>query len=172
MKIKKTVILISIFSFLLTMFSSCVNDTASVSAKEELILKMQNDVGINENPTEFIAEPFAQNASLSWVYSINIKVVENEIYLNDIQYGSVELVDNFLTVNEAWLIKLNDDVSDEEYHSIIQVIKGCKKCYLLKIESNDAVSEQTAIYIIDGVYYFMTFDKSNEVIRIHRYIIK
>ena len=119
---------------------------------------------------EFTAHTFAQPGFLSFMYSINVKVNEDKIYINDVLYDKIEYLSNPDITFEQDFHKISENgkvLSEEDISETLEKIKLSKNCYMLKTENADTLSESIAVYDLDGIYYFLSFYKESTVLRIH-----
>ena len=127
-----------------------------------------------ESIKEFAADPFADAMVLSWMYSINLKKIEDNIYLNDLLCDSCEMISNpEITYNEASLRSVNKEVTDQEVFDVMEKIKSSDSCYMLRVRKNDGTIQEISAYNVDGMYYFLTFypNIEGQLLRIHRLIV-
>ena len=166
--IKKTVVTVLILFNVLTLFSGCVpTQNDNMSDKQRFIKQMKQSFG-NDNSIEITAAPFAQYAPLSAVFSLDVEIFEDNIYVGGDLYDKVEYVRNpEIAISD--FDSANKDVTDEECLEIIEKIKNGKSCYILETESAKVESKKIAVYVIDDVYYFLSFMQNSEeqVARIH-----
>lgn len=146
------------------------SDNDDLTDKSKFIGKINADFNISENSetTEFTAEPFAQMADLSAVFSVDFKISENSIYIGDTLYESVKVISSpEISYNNALLASANKSVTNDEVFATVQKMQSCEACYMLETESTTAKAKKIAVYVIDGDYYFVSFSNSNEISRIH-----
>ena len=159
--IKKTVAMALILLNVLTLLSGCVptrND--NMSDKQRFIKQMKQSFG-NDDSIEITAAPFAQHASLSAVFSLDVEISEDNIYVGGNLYDKVEYVRNpEIAISD--FDSANKDVTDEECLEIIEKIKNGKSCYILETESAQVESKKIAVYVIDDAYYFLSFMQNSE----------
>ena len=167
-KLTKTIIMMLLFTCLMAALAGCKNsEDSNLSHKEKFIDQLKQDANFDSATIEFTAAPFAQQVSLSWVYSIDFKIENGNIYLNDILYDTVEIIKNpEISYNTNHLCGA-DTVADEEISEALEKIKNSESCYLLKTQNSDAASREIAVYKIDDVYYFLSFVEDYELLRIH-----
>lgn len=159
--IKKTIALVLILLNVLTLLFGC-----NMSDKERFIKKIKRSFGGGDS-IEITAEPFAQQIPFSAVFSLEIKIVEDNIYIEDSLYDKIDYIDSReILFDDTIFFCVSKETTDEEYSKIIEKIKSAKKCYMLDNDDTQPSSRNVAVYIIDGTYYFLTIDV-NEVLRIH-----
>jgi hypothetical protein len=142
----------------------------NLSDKQKLVEQFKQDFGDNSGTILFTADTFAQDMTLSWMYSIDVRITDNNIYLNDDLYDDVTIIDGSQISCDEKLIKgASAETSDDECSRIIQSIISCESIYVLESEKDDGNTKKIAIYIIDDSYYFLSFhpDADIGVIRIH-----
>ncbi len=123
----------------------------------------------------FCAETYIQDSPLSWVYSLDIKVENGKIYINDILYEESPSVPPTILYNDGFLGHADyvDEMNgNKEVSDMLSKIKNCDTCYLLETKQDSKFGQKMSVYKIDGAYYFIRFYDSGEVMRIHRAIIK
>jgi hypothetical protein len=111
---------------------------------------------------EFRAEPFLQSNALSWVYSLDVRIEGEVIYLNDVLYDKIIYVEGF-TLDYGPLFP----VVYESITAEIDKINSQKGCYILETDGDSKAGKKIAMYIIDDTYYFVRFFDDGSVMRIH-----
>ena len=134
---------------------------------DDLIIDSDNNM---ECTLDFLAYKFLQRPEYSYSYSLHVKVIGENLYLNDIMYEYVSYVDNVDVVyHEAMIYGVN--MFEPEKAPILEQIKSQEHCYLLKTDIETAFGKVIAVYYIDGVCYFVSFE--DEVVqRIHFALIE
>ena len=155
-KIKNTqkVALILLFATLFALLAGC---TAPANPTE-------TDPALFSGLTEFVAVPFADCGFLSWQYSLEVKVIDNEIYLNDLLYR--EISDNKFDITNMDSFFLCH-IEGVEILNFLEKLENSEMLCLLGTESQSSIGQQIAIYDIDGAYYFLSFYDDCEIVRIH-----
>ncbi len=170
-KFIKVVSFILLFSCISASFAGCNRENKDdLTDKEKFINQIKQDFNcISDCDTiEFTAEPFAQLADLSAMFSIDFKIYEGRIYLNDILYDSIKVIDSpEISYNNALLTSVNESATNDELFTVMQKMQSSETCYMLETESTAAKSKKIAVYVIDGKYYLVNFSNSDELIRIH-----
>lgn len=113
---------------------------------------------------EFCADPFLQHVTLSWMYSINVKMENGKIHLNEILYDQVSYVDNF-DLDFSHLAPgpyVNANITEA-----LDKINSQKGCYILETQSESKYGQKIAMYVIGDTYYFIRFFDNGTVMRIH-----
>ncbi len=172
--------LVKVISFLLVipcvaaLFVACKNEPSETDGKEAFIDQLKRDFATSENDEaiEFTADPFAQLADLSAMFSIDVSLRENRVYLNGTLYDSIKLITSpEISYDERLLIGTNPSITNDEVATVMQKIQSSESCYVLETESATphAKAQKIAVYIIDGKYYFVSYSNydNNELIRIH-----
>ena len=163
--------LIVILSIIMSCFLGC--NSKSGLAKDAFINQIKSDTDNNEY-VGFEVRLLAQPIFLSWYYSIDFRIENNNIYLNDVLYDSVELIDNLGITYDAKTLKAIDDSYDDEYVTqILEKVVNSDSCYILKTKNDSKIGNEIAVYKVDGCYIFLSFySNSNEVLRIHHFNVK
>ena len=163
--------LVLLFSSILVSFVGCKESQDKIlSDKQKLVEQLNNDANVDNGTIEFTAQPLAQDVALSWVYSIDVKVTDGNIYLNDILYDNVSYVNDLnITYSEGLLGSAN---KDEEISEILNEIKNYENCCILETDSDSKFGRKIALYDIEGICYFVSFYENGEVMRIHHANIK
>ena len=122
------------------------------------------DTGLENQVIEFCADPFLQNIALSWMYSINVKIVNDEIYLNEILYDQVSYVENvdldFSGLSPGPYVTAN-------VTEVLDKIRNQKGCYMLETQHESSCGQKIALYVIGDTYYFIRFFDNGNIMRIH-----
>ena len=119
---------------------------------------------------EFRAEPYLQNVALSWSYSLDVKVDNGLVYLNDILYEHITYTDNVdFSYSDAFLLSAN---GNQELLYTLEIIKNQKEYYVLKTESDSNFNQEIVLVRIDDTYYFLSLYENGEVMRIHSAYVK
>ncbi len=169
-KFIRVVSFILLFSCISALFCGCKSENNDdLTDKENFINQIKQDFDCTSDcdAIEFTAEPFAQSATLSAAFSLDFKILENCIYINDILYDSFYISNEpEISYNEALLVSINKEVTNEEVNNVIQKVQNCENCYMLETQSADSISKKIAIYKIDDVFYFLSLNTGNQLIRI------
>ena len=153
--IKKTIAMALILLNVLTLLFGC-----NMSDKERFIKKIKRSFGGGDS-IEITAAPFAQDMAINAVFSLDVEISGDNIYVDGNLYDKVEYVRNpEITINH--FSSANKDVTDEECLEIIERINKGKSCYMLETESTKVESKKIAVYVIDNVYYFLSFIPNSE----------
>lgn len=170
-KFIKVVSFILLLSCISSLFVGCNTEKNNdLTDKEKLIVQIKQDFNnaVNDEIIEFTANPYAQLVSLSAMFSLDFKILENCIYINDVLYDSVKVINSpEISYNATLLENANELVTKDEVTTVMQKIQNSETCYMLETESTTAKAKKIAVYIVDGKYYFVNFSSSNELIRIH-----
>ena len=104
--------------------------------------------------TSFTARVFAQLTVMSSRFSLNIKIENDDIYLETALYRCVGIIKNpTITYSQPLLWDVEDDENAEEKLEILEKIKNSETCYVLQPVGTDT-GKTIVLYYIDGVYYF------------------
>ncbi len=122
------------------------------------------DPETGDKVTRFTAAPFIQGA-VSWVYALDISVNNGQIYLGKVLYDKV-------TYTKELAIRYTEDFAlpgqvDASIMAALDAIQQHKGCYLLETDAVTRYGQRVAVYNIDDVYYFVSFDQNGAVLRIH-----
>jgi hypothetical protein len=144
------------------------NTTISIPDKQKFLNQLTEDFG--SDTVEFTAIPFAQYGVLSYQYSIDVKIIGGEIYMNGHLYDDVKIVGaSDIIYDESILDSSGKSVTDEERTEIIKELQKCEICYLIETQSNNVQSKIVAVHKIGENYYFSSFLSETDgiVIRVH-----
>lgn len=129
-----------------------------------LVSVWKEKFGPTEGKKEFEATPLLQGVNLSWSYSIEVDVAGNYIYLNNVSYKESAVRNDIVKYDEALLL----DAKEKGLEAVLDKITDADYYYMLKItEGSSHLGKNVAVYEIEGVFYFLTFNESGNVIRIH-----
>lgn len=116
----------------------------------------------------FIAALFAQDISMSWGYSLEIKTVNGKIYLNDILYNCIGITANpEIIYREELLLYAGVGDNDTGKLAILEKIKNSETCFILENQGGGKYGSTIAVYYIEDAYYFVNFYEDGDVLRIH-----
>ena len=122
------------------------------------------DIALENETVEFCADPFLQHMSLSWVYSINVRIDNGKFYLNECLYDKVSYVENHVLDFNQLIPALTVDkkISEE-----LDKINSQTGCYILETESASGCGKTLLMYVIGDTYYFIRLFENGTVMRIH-----
>ena len=158
--IKRRMALILLFATLFTLLAGCTTPTTSTdptitdpttATEPTFVGQPATAQDVFNGMTDFVAVPFVR-ANINWAYSLDVRVIAD---------------------NPGFVITLDSPmyvlVEDEEVtEGIIEQLKNCKKCYLLKTTGeNISYGEKIAVYDIEGSLYFIRIEGVNSVWMIH-----
>lgn len=146
--------------------SAWVNAASQNGNAPKIVIEIGEYVELDDSRViEFCADPFLQSNSLSWMYSMNVKIdMDNEkIYLNDIPYG-VSYVDN---VEPDFSFLAPGPYVNEKITEVLDQISSQKGRYLLETQGESKFGQTLAMYVIGDTYYFIRFFDNGSVMRIH-----
>ena len=139
-----------------------------LSDEQLLISQWEKDMRDDNGDIEFTAVTFAQDVTLSWMYSLDVKVYDGDIYLNDILYDSVEhITDPKIVYSQGFVWDMEMNNGNNATTDALKKIKNSDSCYMLKTENISKYGQQIVVYNIDGTYFFLSFFENSEVARIH-----
>lgn len=123
----------------------------------------------NDEVVSFRAEPYTRVAVLSWEYSLDIKIEDGKIYINDILYDGSTSPSPVIEYEEGALTLAShgNETKDTEIANTLTKIKNSETCFLLETKQSSPVSEKICVYEIDDVFYFVRFYDNGKVMRIH-----
>jgi hypothetical protein len=143
--------------------SSWVNSTLNNGNSPKIVIEAGGYVELDSSETiEFRAEPFLQSNALSWMYSLDVRIEGELIYLNDILYDKITYVEGFNLDYGPLFPVVYESITAE-----IDKINSQKGCYILETDSDSKAGKKIAMYIIDDTYYFVRFFDNGSVMRIH-----
>lgn len=119
-------------------------------------------------PNHMSAEPYAQIGVLSSVFSLELKVKDDVIYVNDTPYKYVSYEEDLELTYESFMPIMR---SEKEANATIEKLKAQKGCHVIEKQGGENPSNRIAVYYIDGSYYFVTYNDSGEAIRVHKQIV-
>jgi len=145
--------------------SEWVNSALNDGSKPKIVIEAGGYVELDSSQTiAFRAEPFLQSSALSWMYSLDVRIEGELIYLNDILYDKITYVEGF-TLDYGHLFPA--PAVDESITEAIDKINSQKGCYMLETDGNNKFGQKIAMYIIDDTYYFIRFYDNGTVMRMH-----
>ena len=108
---------------------------------------------------EFVAETLVQRMTVSHGFSLDVKVVDEKLYLCDILHEEITYTKNEDINFDDGII--SGAVYDERILSIFKKIKNQENCYLIDTRGDIILADYFRVYYIDGVCYFVSFAISN-----------
>ncbi len=156
-----------------------VRDNTNLIIAQEPVNQTLSPVGehpFGEGPSTFMAPLFVQPPDLSWGPTLNIRVENDKIYINDYLYESVGILDNpQVSYTEAlvWGLEVqkeNSEIAETRETAanklvILETIKNHTSCYVLETQANAKYGTKIAVFYIDGEYYLLNA-VDEDVIRI------
>lgn len=80
---------------------------------------------------------------LSASFSVDVKLADNNIYINEALYDSVNIVNSpEISYNQASLKSTNKSVTDAEVLEIVRKIQNHESCYILETQSAKSISKK------------------------------
>ena len=148
-----------------------INTAAQNANLPKIVIEIGGYTDLENQTIEFCAEPFLQDVSLSWMYSLSVKIdLDNDgIYLNNILYDQISYVDNYVL---DFGTLMPSDLINEIVTEAIDKINSQKGCYLLETASESKYGQKIAMYVIGDTYYFIRFFENGQVMRVHSGIAK
>ncbi len=123
----------------------------------------------NDKIVSLRAEPYITSV-ISWDYSLDIKIEDGKIYINDTLYKKSSSVPPVILYSDALLHYANhaDKINNnQKMVNTLTKIKNSTPCYLLETDQVCKTGQKLSVYEIDGTYYFVRFFDNGEVMRIH-----
>jgi hypothetical protein len=130
----------------------------------KIVIEIGVHTDIGSHVIEFCAEPFLQHIALSWMYSIDVKIDSEKIYLNEILYDQVSYVEG---VKLDWGELAPSNLINEIATEAINKINSQKGCYILETAIESKCGQKLAMYVIGDTYYFIRFFDNGQVMRVH-----
>lgn len=160
MKIRKSmkaVALLLLLACVFTMFAGC-NSLATPAEPTEPEGVLPNGL------YAFAAFPFADCGAFNWSYSLNVRVVEDRVYLNDVLYREIPS-EGFKMTNANGFVHCW--VEGKDTKDFLEKLNSSKMHCLLETETESHYGKQIAVYDIDGTLYFVSFYDNNKPVRVH-----
>ena len=130
----------------------------------KIVIEIGGYTDIGSNTIAFCAEPIFENGAISWMYSMDVKIDNEKIYLNEILYDQVSYVED---VKLDWGTPMSGNNKQEEMMEAIGKINSQKGCYILETASESKLGKKIAMYVIGDTYYFIRFFDNGQVMRVH-----
>lgn len=141
-----------------------INTASQNGTLPKIVIEIGGYTDIGSNTIEFCAEPIFENGAISWWYSIDVKIDNEKIYLNEILYNQVSYVED---VKLDWGTPMSGNNKQEEMMEAIGKINSQKGCYILETASESKLGKKIAMYVIGDTYYFIRFFDNGQVMRVH-----
>lgn len=129
----------------------------------KIVIEIGGYIDIGSNTIEFCAEPIFENGAISWMYSMDVKIDNEKIYLNEILYDQVSYVED---VKLDWGTPMSGINKQEEMMEAIGKINSQTGCYMLET-TGESKYGKIAMYVIGDTYYFVRFFDNGQVMRVH-----
>lgn len=140
-----------------------INTAAENGNAPKIVIEIGEYIDLEKQTIEFCAEPIFENGAISWMYSINVKIDNGKIYLNEILYDQVSYVED---MKLDWGTPLSGNNRLEMMIEAIGKINSQKGCYILETTSVSKYGK-IAMYVIGDTYYFIRFYDNGQVMRVH-----
>ncbi len=140
-----------------------INTAAENGNAPKIVIEIGEYIDLENQTIEFCAEPILENGAISWMYSINVKIDNGKIYLNEILYDQVSYVED---MKLDWGTPLSGNIRPEMMTEAIGKINSQKGCYILETTSESKYGK-IAMYVIGDTYYFIRFYDNGQVMRVH-----
>ena len=97
----------------------------------------------NDGVVSFRAEPYIQDV-LSWEYSLDIRIENNKIYINNVLYEVSASVPPVVEYSEGFLTHAShiDETNGTEIASTLTKIKNCESCCLLETQQDSPAGQK------------------------------
>lgn len=120
----------------------------------------------NDSTISFTAEPYVQEAVLSWLYSLEIEIRHEEVYINGIRYEQVAPTTPITLSCVAEHFPVSDDTSEitDTLNAIVNSECGC----VLQASKTSGFGTQIFVYRINSTYYFVRAYDDGTIMRVHR----
>ena len=141
-----------------------INTASQNGSLPKIVIEIGGYVELENQTTEFCAEPILENGAISWMYSINVKIDNGTIYLNDILYDQISYVED---VKLDWGTPMSGSNRKEMMTEAIGKINSQKGCYILETTGESKFGQKIAMYVIGDTYYFVRFFDNGQVMRVH-----
>ena len=143
-----------------------VEDTLKNESYPQIVIEKGGYIDLESQVMEFCADPFLQDAALSWMYSIDVKIdMDNsKIYMNDVLYNQISYVENF---KPDYGNLVPGPYVNEKITEVLDKINSQKGCYLLETRFESKCGKKLVMYVIEDTYYFIRFFDNGKVMRIH-----
>ena len=136
-----------------------------LSDKEMLIQQIKRDMNTDEDTVEFDLEPFATIYGGWWRSTKRITISDKDIYIEGNIREDISSVVKKEKITEtideeSFFYSPTEKFDRDQVLELIAKIQNAESCYSLytTVTSNTI---RTAIYLIDGVYYFLEFSSIN-----------
>ena len=130
----------------------------------KIVIEIGGYIDIESNTIELCAEPIFENGAISWMYSMDVKIDNEKIYLNEILYDQVSYVED---VKLDWGTPMSGNNKQEEMMEAIGKINSQKGCYILETANESKLGKRIAMYVIGDTFYFIRFFDNGQVMRVH-----
>lgn len=137
-----------------------INAASQNGTLTKIVIEIGGYTDIGSNTIEFCAEPIFENGAINWMYSMDVKIDNEKIYLNEILYDQVSYVED---VKLDWGTPMSGNNKPEEMMEAIGKINSQKGCYILESK----LGKKIAMYVIGDTYYFIRFFDNGQVMRVH-----
>lgn len=141
-----------------------INTAVESGNAPKIVVEIGEYIDLENQTIEFCAEPILENGAISWMYSINVKIDNEKIYLNEILYNHVSYVEN---MKLDWGTPMSGGGREELMIDTIGKINGQKGCYILETTGESKLGQKIAMYVIGDTYYFIRFFDNGQVMRVH-----
>lgn len=122
------------------------------------------------NVVRLRAETYIQQPALSWAYSFDVKVEDDKVYINDSLYEKSTSAPPAILFSEGFLSyadHLDRANNNQEITNTLTKIQNGKPFCVLETTQDGSCGKLLSVYEINGVYYFVRFFDTGEVMRIH-----
>ena len=138
------------------------NTTVIVPPKE---ISIPVEEVFNTEKVRFEAQPFIQDASIIYVqWDMRFEISEYGVFIDNTLYDSAKIISN-LTITYPVKIASATNTDMDTMISILEKIQNSETCYLL--ETKKQKDYQVAVYVIDNLYFIVSFRENGIVAKIH-----
>ncbi len=117
------------------------------------------------------AETYLQYPSYSSEILLDVMIGEDGIYINNIPYIFIAYAEKLELIFDrifiAYAERCDSSSGENQKLKLIEQLKCCNGCYVFEPKAARNKGNKLALYIIDGIYYFVSFKSNGNVTRIH-----
>lgn len=127
----------------------------------------------NNGIIHLYAPTFFQDV-LSWMYSLDIMIEDNKIYINDRLYEKSSSEPPEIVYPDGFFPRAShyDERNNTEIATTLEIIRDSEPCCVLETDEECSTGKLLSVYEIEGSYYFVRFNDNGLVMRIHSVTIE